>query len=287
MTTDAAGATFDGQLLPLVWDPVDPDRLRCELTSNMVRPDGALFGGAALAATLSAFEHVTDRPAAYATVQFVSSARFGEHLEARVERVAHGRTVDQLQISAWSDDRLVFSGLGATATRKEGGLTGVGIVPPRVVPPEDCETWGRAAQEAPIGHHRVSEYRSAPILDPDPARPGHMAMWGRVHYGATTTSAKLGYLADMVPIAVSRAAGVLGAGTSLDNTVRIGQHVDSEWILIELEGQLAVGGFGHGVTHLWTREGTLLATGTQTSKLFSFDELQTRLMTGDGGVADG
>lgn len=270
---------FDAQLVPLDWDPADPCRFGVDLTSNMVRPDGALFGGAALAAVLAAFERVTDRPAAYATVQFVSSARFEERLEAKVERVAHGRTVDQLQVSAWCGDRLVFTGLGATAIRKDGGLTGVGIVPPRVVPPDECEPWAKAAQDAPIGHHRVSEYRSAPILDPDPARPGHMAMWGRVHYGATTTSAKLGYLADMVPIAVSKAAGVLGAGTSLDNSVRIGQHVDAEWILIELEGQLAVGGFGHGVTHLWTQDGTLLATGTQTSKLFSFDELQTRFLT--------
>jgi acyl-CoA thioesterase-2 len=273
---DEARAHFDRQLLPLEWDADDPLRVRFELSTNMVRPDGALFGGAALATTLAAFELVTGRLAAYATVQFVSSGSFGEQIDCRIRHVAHGHNVDQLQLEATCGDRLVFSALGATATRKADGLGGVGLQPPKVLPPEEGPPWGAAAEAAPIGHHRVSEYREAMLVDPDPARPGHMAMWARVNLGATTTSAKLGYLADMVPIAICRAAGVLGAGTSLDNSLRLGQLVDTEWVLIELEGQLAVGGYGHGITHLWTPDGILLATGSQTSKLFGFSPEQAR-----------
>jgi acyl-CoA thioesterase len=267
---------FDEELIPLDWDPADPLRFGCPLSTNLVRPDGALFGGGALATALRAFERCTGRPALYASVQFVASAAFEDRLECRIQRVAAGHTVDQLQLTATSGDQLVFAAIGATATRKPEGISGLGIAPPKVAPPDESPAWGTAAHNADIGHHRVSDYREAELLDPDPARPGHMAMWVRVLDSPTTTSAKLGYVADMVPIAVCRAAGELGAGTSMDNTIRLGEPVDCEWILIELEGQLAAGGFGHGVTHLWTPDGHLLATGSQSTKLFSFTELMAR-----------
>jgi acyl-CoA thioesterase len=267
---------FDDELIPLDWHPTDPLRFGADLSTNLVRPDGALFGGGALAATLLAFERITGRPALYASVQFVATAAFGDRLECRVDRVAAGHTVDQLQLVATSGDQLVFSAIGGTATRKPAGISGLGLRPPAVLPPEDCPSWGPAAAHAEIGHHRISDYRETPIVDPDPARPGHMAMWVRVLDSPVTTSAKLGYIADMVPIAVCRAAGELGAGTSMDNTIRLGEARDTEWVLIEMEGQLAAGGFGHGSTHLWTPDGHLLATGSQSAKLFAFSELMAR-----------
>jgi acyl-CoA thioesterase len=92
-----------------------------------------------------------------------------------------------------------------------------------------------------------------------------------------TTPATLGFLADMVPIAVCRAAGVEGAGTSLDNSLRVGRLVDTEWVLVELEAHAAADGYGYGVSHLWAPDGTLLATGSQTAKLFSFASFLRRL----------
>jgi acyl-CoA thioesterase len=271
-----ARVDFDDELIPLEWHPTDPLRFACELSTNLVRPDGALFGGGALAASLIAFERVTGRPALYSSVQFVASAAYGDHLTCRIERVASGHTVDQLQLTARSGDQLVFAAMGATATRKPAGITGLGVRPPRVVPPDECAIWGPAAHRADIGHHRISDYREATLLAPDPSRPGHMAMWVRVLDSPTTTSAKLGYIADMVPIAVCRAAGVVGAGTSMDNTIRVGELVDCDWVLIELEGELAAGGFGHGTTHLWSPDGVLLGTGSQSTKLFAFTELMAR-----------
>jgi acyl-CoA thioesterase len=171
---------------------------------------------------------------------------------------------------------LLFSALGATATRRDDGIAGLGLSPPEVVPPEDTDRWGNAADRAGVGHQMISEFRVAPLVHPDPARPGHMAMWGRVLDATVTTSAKLGFLADMVPIAACRAAGIDGAGTSLDNTLRLGELVDTEWVLIELEGQAVHGSYGHGVTHLWSPDGRLMAIGSQSAKLFSFQDFAAR-----------
>ena len=64
-----------------------------------------------------------------------------------------------------------------------------------------------------------------------------------------------------------------GAGTSLDNTLRIGSLDDAGagWVLIDLRPHLASYGYGHGTVHLWTADGALLATGSQTASMIVFE----------------
>ena len=103
--------------------------------------------------------------------------------------VASGRSVDQVTVrGVVAGERLIFNAVGGAATPMEGGLTGTGQVMPKVPPPEDCERWRGPANLMPdvlpptlsVGHHLVSEHRHAELLDPDPSRPGHMALWGRL-----------------------------------------------------------------------------------------------------------
>lgn len=272
----------DRELLGLEVDGADRTRLRFELDRHLLRRDRALFGGAALAATLASFEAVAERPALWATVQFVASATLGEVIELEVDPVAQGRAVHQLQMRGTVGDRLVFSALGAAGAPRPGGIAAAGRSMPVVGPPESAERLGvtRAETEAEtVGHYLVSEFREVELAQP--ASPGHMAMWARVTGQERTTAASLGFLADMVPIAVCRAAGVEGAGTSLDNSLRVGRLVDTEWVLVELEAHVADGGYGYGVSHLWAPDGTLMATGSQTAKLFSFASFAAKL--GDAG----
>ena len=70
--------------------------------------------------------------------------------------------------------------------------------------------------------------------------------------------------------------GVEGAGTSLDNSLRLGEPADSEWVLLDLDAHVAVGGYGHGQVHLWAPDGRMLATGTQSARLFSFESFLTK-----------
>ncbi|MDZ7733195.1 MAG: thioesterase family protein [Acidimicrobiia bacterium] len=75
----------------------------------------------------------------------------------------------------------------------------------------------------------------------------------------------------MVPLSVAHALSVIAGGISLDNTIRIGPFVETEWILLDLRPHLAVGGYGHGVAHVWSVDGHLLATASQTASMLVFD----------------
>jgi acyl-CoA thioesterase II len=105
---------------------------------------------------------------------------------------------------------------------------------------------------------------------PDPG-PGRVCVWARRTDGGPVTAAVAAYLADMVPMAVARAHGVVAMGTSLDNTIRIGAFTTSEWVLIDLRPHLAAGGYGHGVAHVWSESGHLMATASQTAVMRPFD----------------
>ena len=77
----------------------------------------------------------------------------------------------------------------------------------------------------------------------------------------------------MVPVAVARAAGKVGAGFSLDNSLRFAEIPPTQWVLLELSGQVASHGYGHGDLTVWSSDGTLVATGSQTANMtFLFDD---------------
>jgi acyl-CoA thioesterase len=50
---------------------------------------------------------------------------------------------------------------------------------------------------------------------------------------------------------------------SLDNTLRMVRLEPTEWILCDIRIQALVGGYGQGIAYLWSREGVLLATASQ------------------------
>jgi acyl-CoA thioesterase len=263
----------------------DDGGLSFVVAEHLCRGDGRFYGGAALAAAIAGSEHVTGRTALWSTTQLVGTAALGERIELIPKVVASGRSVDQVTVQGVVGDRLVFNAVGGASTPTPDGLTGTGQVMPEVSPPEDSGPWAgpggfRQGDSRPrnldVGHHLVSEHRQAELLDPDPTRPGHMALWARLagdKAPASTelTPAVLGFLADMVPIAVAKACGVPGAGTSLDNSLRLGEPADSEWVLLDLDAHIGVGGYGHGQVHLWSPDGRLLATGTQSCRLFSIE----------------
>ena len=251
------------------------DHVRFSLLPHLCRPDGALYGGTALAAACAAMELVTGRPALWASVQLVSSAQRDDEVDVHVDVVADGRRLNQVRLSATVDDRLLFAAVGSTAAPKAGAITGTGPRMPRVAPPDPDggPLFGRARwdHDGETGHHRVAQFVEATALEPDD-EPGHVLMWSRLRGETTTTAAKLGFLADMVPVAICRAAGVMGAGTSLDNSLRVGHLVDSEWVLLELQGHVAADGYGYGDARIWSPDGALLGSGSQTAKLFTFEE---------------
>jgi len=81
----------------------------------------------------------------------------------------------------------------------------------------------------------------------------------------------MAYLADMVPLSIARAASRAGGGSSIDNTMRFAGATADEWVLLELDPRLASGGYGHGDVLVWSPDGELLATGSQTASMLLFD----------------
>ena len=97
------------------------------------------------------------------------------------------------------------------------------------------------------------------------------------------TAAGVAFVADMVPGAIARAAGKLGGGFSLDNALRFAAIPATEWVLLHLRGDVASNGYGHGSFTAWSRDGALLATGSQTASMTHVFDGPRR--SADGGVA--
>src|SRR3954447_10373739 len=116
------------------------------------------------------------------------------------------------------------------------------------------------------GFIRNLEYREAEPLGEHP--DGGVYLWARRTDGSPLTRVGIACLADMVPMAVARAAGKLGAGFSLDNALRFATIPPAtEWVLLDLRREVASLGYGHGSLTAWTTEGILVATGSQTATM--------------------
>lgn len=275
----------DAEFLGLVTGD-DPGRSRFTVMERLSRLDARLYGGAAIAVSIAEAERVTGLPALWVTTQFVSTVESGAEVDVLTEVLASGRRTRQVRVTATSrSGEVIFASLGATGRHRPDGLSGVFEKRPTVTPPSEAEPWKNpfsgAAKAAGLDHLKLPlrkagfslavEMREPTVLaHPDPG-PGRICLWVRRADGASVTPAVASYLADIVPMSVAHALGVVAGGTSLDNTIRIGSFVDTEWILLDLRPHLAAGGYAHGVVHLWSEDGHLLATASQTASMVLFD----------------
>lgn len=242
----------------------DESTWHLELTSRLGRGDGKLYGGTGLAVAVALMETATARDALWTTVQFSGTANVGDALECRVDELAHGRRSSQLQVTVRTADRLVFTALGATGRHNDGPPEVQVPVMPAVPGPGEADNWmGRRHQpgQARVGWGEIADMRRVELDD------GHFAMWGRLR-DHRQTRASVGFLADFVPVSVVRAAGVEGAGFSLDNSMRFGYFVDTEWVLLDFDPWFAAGGYLHGAVRMWAQDGTLLGVASQTASSF-------------------
>lgn len=257
----------DLELIPLA-PAGKPGDFCFELTPGLARPDGALYGGTGAAVSVMAMEAATQRDALWVVTQFVAQAHVGESIDVRVDTLAMGGRIAQLQVTGNVGDRAIFNSLGATAHPRPDGLTGQYLPMPEVSTAEDSGPmpFGPGSGEGrEMAFTRRLEFRQATYAEEQPA--GSLALWARLHDVDELTRAGIGYLADMVPPAIARAAGKVGGGFSLDNSLRFADVPPTEWILLDLRGELASNGYGHGSFTAWTPEGVLVATGSQTASM--------------------
>jgi acyl-CoA thioesterase len=262
----------------------DAGRFHFRVVNHLARLDGHLYGGTAIAVSIAAAEAVSERAAVWMTTQYVATAPPGEELTVQAEVLAPGRRTNQVRVTCTNPDgRVMFASLGATGHHRDG-VAGEYENAPVVDPPEVSPPWGgplagraeMAGFEPPplppgVGFNASIEFRAPTVHDhPDPG-PGRMCLWVRRRDRTPVTPAVAAFMADMVPLSVSMAAGVVAGGTSLDNTIRIGAFEPTEWVLVDLRPHLAAGDYGHGAAHIWSESGHLLAAASQSCSMFRFD----------------
>lgn len=244
---------------------------RFTLTTPLSRFDGKFYGGTGLAATTALMEAETGRRAVWATVQFASTADVGAEVDCRVEVLAGGRSTSQVQVTGSTSDGILFSAMGSTGDSRRGALEAQFGAPPAVPGPDDCASWrptipNAAEQRGGSGGNTWGWLEGLDVRQVD----GGMAYWMRLR-GEPLTRAALGFMADIVPSGVVRAAGRAGAGRSLDNSIRFGPDPVGEWLLVDIDPHLISGGYVHGAARLWSSDGTLLGIASQTASLLLFD----------------
>jgi acyl-CoA thioesterase len=236
------------------------------VVERLCAPFGFLYGGTGLAACVAAAEAVTGRPLVWITTQYVANAVPGEQVGLTVEVVAEGRATSQTHVRGAVGERTVLHATTAHTDRPTGDVAAWGG-PPDVSAPDDCPpvdmTW------APTGRSFIDDLdRRFPPENEQLVDAGRIAMWCRIPSWPIGTPASQGYVADIVPMAVSLALGRPPGGTSLDNTVRIvvdapPAAADDGWVLLDIEAEGFGRSIGHGRVRLWRPDGALLGIGTQ------------------------
>jgi acyl-CoA thioesterase len=166
-------------------------------------------------------------------------------------------------VTVRAGDRLVCTALGATGEHNQAAEVQVPVMPD-VPGPDDADDWVgrmRLPNQARSGWTEIADMRRFELPN------GHFGMWGRMKAHAQSR-ASVAFLADFVPVSVSRAARVDGAGFSLDNSVRYGYFVDTEWVLLDFDPWFAAGNYLHGAVRLFAQDGTLLGVASQTAAGF-------------------
>lgn len=244
----------------------DPRRWDMPIALRLCSGLGALFGGCGLGACLEALERYTGRPTVWATAQYLSFAPAHAMLEIELVEEVRGHQVSQARATArvgGHEILLVTAALGTRTSELSGSWEQMPDVPPaQACPPRP--TFVR--HEGTIMDQLEMRLAAARPFDelPGPPGDGHSALWVRIP-DIDMSSAALAIVGDFVPFGIGQALGERAGGNSLDNTLRIANRVPTEWVLADVHVHAVADGFGHGMLHLWTEDGTLLATASQST----------------------
>lgn len=239
--------------------PVDP--------SICVGPPGNvfMFGGVGMGSAVAALERTTGRPLICGTAQYLGYARPPSVVDIDVWTPVEGKHITQANAKIHMDDREIIS-VSAALGARPSDLIGQWQEAPPAPPPEDCEAsdhW-RGAE----GLHSRLEVRMVKgrrgfdrVGAPEP--DGRIQLWARPREGYAIDASMLAVLADFVPQGVGSALGQNAGGNSLDNTLRIRRVAPTDWVLCDIRISGVAGGFAHGAMSLFSQDGELMATASQ------------------------
>jgi acyl-CoA thioesterase II len=244
-----------------------PEHWRLPVVPRLTSGGGTLWGGIGLAAAAEAMEVSTGRPTVWATAQYLAFASAPSVVDLEVHLPVSGHYTSQSRVVGRVDGQEIFTVNAATGSRPNDSR-GQWAEFPRVPAPEECaprSDFRYDTADTLMGHVDLRIASARPMTDlPGPPGNGRSALWARVpdlDLGTTT----LAIIGDLVGFGVSQALGEVAHGSSLDNTVRIVELVPTDWVLLDIRIDGVAHGFGHGLVHLWTPDGHLLGTASQST----------------------
>ena len=244
--------------------PIDTHRWELPITADITGGRGSLFGGAGLAAGIVALEQATDNPVIWATGQYLSIVQQPVTLDLEVMLPAIGRNVTQGRVVGHLGDKEIITILGAVGERSDPS-TGVWLQCPDADKPDACEELVRHHDEVTMHEHidiRIARGMFGFSGSGTPSGDGRSLLWARMPKVEHAAGA-LAIIADYMPSVLGNAFGKIMHCTSIDNTIRYANRSATEWILCDNILEYAGNGFAYGTMHMWSEEGTLLATASQ------------------------
>ena len=225
---------------------------------------GSLFGGVGLAAGIVALEQATEKPAVWASGQYLAITQQPTTLDLEVTLPAVGRNVVQGRVVGHLDDREIITILGACGERPNEAEGLWYTMPEATAPDQSLRLEGHHDQPSLHDHvevriaHGMYGFSGAGTASGD----NRTLLWVRMPEVEHDAGA-LAIIADYMPSALGNALNRLMGCTSIDNTIRFANRVPSEWILCDNRIDFVGNGFGHGHVNMWSDTGTLLATASQ------------------------
>jgi len=230
----------------------NPFRWKLPVTEGISTTGNFLFGGSGLAAAISAMEGTSGRHCVWATGQYLSYAKPGEVLDIDVTIAVDGHQISQARAVCHVADREILTVNAALGDRPMEAAGQWEVMPEGIAAPDECSPRTHSSDWSGSINDRLDQrlVKGRSFEGLDGSEPGD---------GATT----LAVLGDFVPMGIGQALGARAGGNSLDNTLRVGRIVPTEWVLMDIRVHVVERGFGHGLVHMFAEDGTLLATASQ------------------------
>lgn len=216
------------------------------------------MGGVAMATHIDALQRHFEKPLLWATIQFLNHGMLYDDLDLSVSQVGGGRNVLQAMAVMQRGDEVLHRTMAALGARGDTPDQ-VFVAMPSVAGPRDCDVKADDIMAAPDNLLGQFERRTAH----EDSANGCEYMWIRARRQTTIDAAYLALVSDFFLGAHIKTRG----GTSLDNTFRLINAHQTEWILAVTQLSSFTRGAAQGTQHLFAEDGTLLSTSSQTGLL--------------------
>jgi acyl-CoA thioesterase II len=254
---------------------ISENQWRLRVTERLITPGQFLFGGCGLAAGVVALEEHSGRPTIWSTAHYLSYAPTHSDVLITSTLAVVGGRVSPARAVATIDDREILTVNAALGT---GDLAAEEpwVLMPDVPGPDECprRRLPKGMGESVFEHidTRVALGRRFEDIDGSRGSP-HTALWARVPGHLDPSAATLAIFGDFVSSGASEPMGQRLMGRSLDNTIRVATLEPTEWVLCDIHMHALSNGFAHGTGFLFSENGTLLATASQSIQAKVWNDL--------------